>query len=196
LRRGSDNKMYNSYDINRIDKQIDDLQRLKASYMSMVPNQPPVNNFINTQPNKPIFEAKFSNENPADVLVQNKTAFINLKANKLTIKEVDGEYKEYEIIPPKDEKDIRIQQLENEINTLKENYINLQLANSNNIIKNTVPVKEVSATYSQPLSANVTETTELVSQEPMMYNLKEDDYSVQEQQSFADKIGSKLKFKK
>lgn len=186
--------MYNNpYDISRIDRQIEDLQRIKASYQNMIPPQP-VNNFINTQPTKPLFEARFTNENPADVLVQNKTAFINLKDNKLSIKEIDGEIKEYQIIPPKDEKDIRIQQLENEINILKENYINLQV-NTMNTLNNTQPQKNVNSTITQPETTQVT-TENNTQLEPVVYDLKNTDYSVNEQQTLGEKISSKLKFKK
>lgn len=68
---------YNPVDTSRIDRQIEDLQRLKASYQNPIPQ--PINNIINTQQSQPIFEAKFTTENPADILVQNKTAFIDLK---------------------------------------------------------------------------------------------------------------------
>jgi hypothetical protein len=107
--------MYNP-DISRIDRQIEDLQRIKANYQSL--GQAPINNIINTQ-NQPIFEAKFTTENPSDIYVQNKTAFINLKNGILTIKEPDGEIKEYGIILPKDEKDIRIEQLERKIQEME-----------------------------------------------------------------------------
>ena len=64
--------MYNPMELSRIDRQIEDLQRLRASYQ----NAPqPINNIINTpQPAQPIFEAKFTTENPADIYVSNKTA--------------------------------------------------------------------------------------------------------------------------
>jgi hypothetical protein len=108
--------MYNP-EIQRIDRQIEDLQRIKANYQTL--NQPtPINNIINTQ-NQPIFEAKFTTENPSDVYVPNKTAFINLKNGVLTIKEPDGEMKEYGLILPKDEKDIRIEQLERKIQEME-----------------------------------------------------------------------------
>lgn len=104
--------MFNPMELTRIDRQIEDLQRMKASYQNMNP-QPPINNIITTQQNtQPLFEAKFTTENPSDIFVQNKTAFIDLKNGKLTIKETDGTLKEYILILPKDEKDIRIEQLE------------------------------------------------------------------------------------
>lgn len=114
--------MYSQFDLNRIDKQIEDLQRMKASYQNMG-MQPPINNIITTpiqsQSIKPIFEARFSSENPSDILVQNKTAFIDLKNGKLSIKEVDGEIKEYYLIMPKDEKDIKIENLESKLKEME-----------------------------------------------------------------------------
>ena len=88
--------MYSPVEIQRIDRQIEDLQRLKSNMQSMgVAPQPPINNIITTpqqmMPTQPIFEAKFTTENPSDILVNNKTAFINLRDGKLSIKEVDGE---------------------------------------------------------------------------------------------------------
>lgn len=114
--------MYNQFDINRIDRQIEDLQRMKASYQGLG-MQPPINNIITTptptQSIKPLFEARFSSENPSEVLVQNKTAFIDLKNGKLSIKEVDGEIKEYFLILPKDEKDIKIENLESKLKEME-----------------------------------------------------------------------------
>lgn len=103
--------MYNPVELGRIDRQIEDLQRLKANYQSM---PQPINNIITTPTanTQPLFEARFTTENPADIFVQNKTAFIDLKNGRLSIKEVDGEIKEYFIVLPKDEKDLRIESLE------------------------------------------------------------------------------------
>ena len=110
--------MYNPADLARIDRQIEDLQRMKASYQGMN-SQPPINNIINTQNQQPLFEAKFTTENPADILVTNKTAFIDLKNAKLTIKDVDGSSKEYSIILPKDDKDIKIESLEKKLREME-----------------------------------------------------------------------------
>lgn len=109
--------MYNPVDLQRIDRQIEDLQRMKANYQQM--SQPmPINNIINTQ-NQPVFEAKFTNENPSDIFVQNKTAFIDLKNGVLTVKEPDGNMKQYGIILPKDEKDVKIENLEMKIREME-----------------------------------------------------------------------------
>lgn len=127
--------MYNPMEVSRIDKQIEDLQRLKASYQTM---PQPINNFITTpsQPSQPIFEAKFTNENPADIYVSNKTAFIDLKNGKLSIKEVDGDIKEYCLIMPKDEKDLKIENLERKLRDM-ENKINNYSTNTVDTINNT-----------------------------------------------------------
>ena len=117
--------MYNPVEIQRIDRQREDLQRLKSNMQSLGVAPPqPINNIITTpqqmvQP-QPIFEAKFTTENPSDILVTNKTAFINLKDGKLSIKEVDGEIKEYFLILPKDEKDLKIENLENKLREMEE----------------------------------------------------------------------------
>lgn len=113
--------MYNPIDIQRIDRQIEDLQRMKANFQNMGMGQPPINNIITTpqQAPQPIFEAKFTTENPSDILVANKTAFINLKDGRLSIKEVDGEIKEYFLILPKDEKDLKIENLESKLREME-----------------------------------------------------------------------------
>ena len=116
--------MYNPMEIQRIDRQIEELQRMRANFQNMGMGQPPINNIITTPqtvptPVTPIFEAKFTNENPSDILVQNKTAFINLKDGRLSIKEVDGEIKEYFLILPKDEKDLKIEQLEGKLREME-----------------------------------------------------------------------------
>lgn len=115
--------MYNPVEISRIDRQIEDLQRLKSSYQAM---PQPINNIITsptTSASTPLFEARFTTENPSDIFVQNKTAFIDLKNGKLSIKEPDGELKEYFIVLPKDEKDVKIENLERKLRDM-ENRLN------------------------------------------------------------------------
>ena len=126
--------MYNPVEVQRIDRQIEDLQRLKANFQNMGMGQPPINNIITTQQPQPIFEAKFTNENPSDILVTNKTAFINLKDGKLSIKEVDGEIKEYFIILPKDEKDLKIENLESKLREMEIKLNQVQSAPSGNLL--------------------------------------------------------------
>ena len=207
--------MYNPLDVSRIDRQIEDLQRLKSNYQNIGMPQQPINNIINTNTNKPIFEARFTNDNAADIIVQNKTAFINLKNNILTVKEVDGEMKEYQIIPPKDEKDIRIQQLENEIKTLKDSFINLQ---TQQMQLPKQPVNNIQQPINPVTQPNTQQTTNTMNYEPVsqetinpitntnptqqstdlqVVNLDESQYTVTPgPQTLTDKLSSKFKFKK
>lgn len=128
--------MYNPMELSRIDRQIEDLQRLKASYQTM---PQPINNIITTPTNansQPLFEARFTTENPSDIFVQNKTAFIDLKNGKLSIKEVDGELKEYFIILPKDEKDLKIENLERKLREMEVKIENNEYSKFNQPIIN------------------------------------------------------------
>ena len=110
-------KLMQNLDLIRIDRQIEDLQRMKAAYQGI--QQAPINNIINTQQVKPLFEARFTTESPSNVYVNNKTAFINLTDGLLTIKEPDSSMVSYEIVLPKDEKDIKIEQLENKLKEME-----------------------------------------------------------------------------
>lgn len=111
--------MYGNYigqipPINQLDRQIEDLQRIKEQY-----NKPiqPINNIINT--NNGIELKKLTDENVEDLYVQNKTIFKN--DTKMIIKDVDGSVEKYEIkkIFPLDEKDLRIEELEAKIKELE-----------------------------------------------------------------------------
>lgn len=100
-----------------IDRQIEELQNIKARY-----NQPPVTNIINTQPSTNELEARFitNNENVEDILVNKRTVFIDENNKQISIKEINGDIsKKYQIIIPKDEKDIKIENLENRIRELE-----------------------------------------------------------------------------
>ena len=104
--------MYNPYSnpIDRIDSQIKELQNLKKSYQN-IPQQQPIQNIINTNGSQVEFEARILNENekPSEILVSRRTAFIDLKNGVLSIKELNGDIKEYKIELPKDEKDLKIE---------------------------------------------------------------------------------------
>lgn len=146
--------MYNPVELQRIDRQIEDLQRLKSNIQSLGVAQPqqPINNIITTPqqmvPQQPIFEAKFTTENPSDIFVNTKTAFINLKDGKLSIKEVDGELKEYNLILPKDEKDIKIENLENKLKEMEDKL--------NNQVNNNIPlVAPINTNIQQPNAKGV-----------------------------------------
>lgn len=113
--------MYNPYNpysnpMDRIDNQIKELENLKKSYQQ-IPQQQPIQNIINTNSQNIDFEARILNENekPDEILVQRKTALIDLKNGQLSIKEINGNIKSYKIVLPKDEKDLKIEELERKL---------------------------------------------------------------------------------
>lgn len=90
-------------------------------------NQPtqPIQNIINTQmPLNSLFMAQYlkENERAEEMFVNHKTAFIDLKNKELKIKEVNGDITTYELVLPKDEKDLKIEMLEKQIKDLKEMF--------------------------------------------------------------------------
>ena len=107
---------YNSQlNIDRINNQIKELENLKRNYQT----QPPMNVFnVGTQ--QVDFEARFlgKDDNPTNIIVTRKTAFISLENKLLTIKEIDGTLTQYEIVLPLDEKDKKIIELERRLNEL------------------------------------------------------------------------------
>lgn len=85
--------------------------------------QQPIQNIINNQmPQNDLFMAKFlkQNEQAESQYITTKTAFIDLYKNELTIRDLTGDTKKYQIIPPLDEKDLKINALEKELQELKE----------------------------------------------------------------------------
>lgn len=117
--------MYNPYGnpIDRIDNQIKELENLRKNYQNM-PQQQPIQNIINTNGSQMEFEARIlnENENPNEILVQRKTMFFEPKKGKLYIKELNGDIKEYDVVLPLDEKDLKIQELERRLNELSNAY--------------------------------------------------------------------------
>lgn len=102
------------------------------NYREMPQPQQPIQNIINTQmPLNNLFMAQYlkDNEKVEDIFVNHKTAFIDLKNKQLKIKEVNGDITTYEILLPKDEKDIKIEMLEQQIKDLKEMFNNESNAN-------------------------------------------------------------------
>lgn len=116
---------YNPYGnpIDRIDNQIKELENLRKNYQNM-PQQQPIQNIINTNGSQMEFEARIlnENENPNEILVQRKTMFFEPKKGKLYIKELNGDIKEYDVVLPLDEKDLKIQELERRLNELSNAY--------------------------------------------------------------------------
>ena len=84
--------------------------------------QQPIQNIINTQmPLNNVFMAQFlkKGERAEEMFVNHKTAFIDINNKELKIKEIDGTIITYGLILPKDEKDLKIEELEKQINELK-----------------------------------------------------------------------------
>lgn len=109
--------------IDRINNQIKDLENLKNQYQN-IPNVPqqPIQNIINTQTTSQMdFEARYlkKDEEVENIIVQRKTAFISPENRFLKVKEIDGTITTYELIPPLDEKDKKIIELENKIKEME-----------------------------------------------------------------------------
>lgn len=104
----------NQFNLNKIDNNIKELQALRQQMQNYQPMQQP-SNIINVG-NAPSFdfEAKFLSKDQVveDLFVTRKTAFISPENGFLKIKDVDGTITVYELIAPKDEKDIKIEELE------------------------------------------------------------------------------------
>lgn len=106
-----------------------------------MPPQQPIQNIINTQmPMNNLFMAQYlkENEKVEDIFVNHKTAFIDLHNKQLKIKDINGDITAYEIVLPKDEKDLKIEMLEKQIQDLKEmfsNESNVNVSTNNEIAK-------------------------------------------------------------
>jgi hypothetical protein len=85
--------------------------------------QPPVQNIINTTGTTSDTDVRYvkPGEDISNLIISKKTLFIDEDNSKISIKEVDGNIsKVYNIIVPKDEKDIKIEELEKKIKELEE----------------------------------------------------------------------------
>ena len=143
------------YNINKFDDQIRQLQDLKNQYQ-----QAPIQNFINS--NIPVeMEAKYlkPNEKVEDIIIMNKTLFIDETNSKIYVKEKDGTIsKTYDIIIPKTEEQLKIEELSNKNEILSQKLeemekklneqSNVKLNNSINEIKqsNAINVKSTKST--------------------------------------------------
>lgn len=139
--------MYNAYfnpqqSIDRINNQIKDLENLKNQYQH-VPQQP-MNVFNVGNAPQIEFEARYlkENENVDEILVQRKTAFISPENGFLKVKDTDGTITTYELIPPKDAKDLKIDELK-ENNSILENKLKEMEAKINELSINNLPDDEI-----------------------------------------------------
>ena len=104
------NPYYNNFSnpIDRIDNQMKELENIKRNYQNL--QTQPIQNIINTNGTQIDFEARILNENekPEEILVQRRTAFIDLKKGLLSIKEINGDIKEFKIELPKTPEQLKI----------------------------------------------------------------------------------------
>lgn len=104
----------NNFMLDKLSRQKEEIENLMRNY------QQPMNvfNVGNTQID---FEARMINkdENPNEIMVQRKTAFICLESALLTIKETNGDIKEYQIVIPKTPEQIENDELKNKIKELE-----------------------------------------------------------------------------
>ena len=100
---------------------VDNLLRQKEKIDDMLKSyQQPMNVFnVGTQVD---FEARMisKEDNPNDIIIQRKTAFICLENALLSIKELNGDIKEYPIVLPKTPEQIENEELKNKIKELEE----------------------------------------------------------------------------
>ena len=112
---------YGNNIINQLYRQKDNIENMIAQYAN--PQPVPVQNIINTTTSTNDTEIKYlsKNDDVNNIIIMKKTVFIDEYNNKIMIKELDGTIsKSYDIIIPKDEKDLKIEELENKIKELEE----------------------------------------------------------------------------
>ena len=109
--------IYNNPMTNQLLRQKEQIENLIQQY-----NQPtPIQNFINTTGLD--FEAKIltNGEDISNIMINRRTLFVDEKNHKVVVKEMDGTIsKEYEIVVPKDEKDLKIEELEKKLQEMEE----------------------------------------------------------------------------
>lgn len=106
--------------MNQLLRQRDNVENMINQY-SQMPSQPPIQNIINQGGNSE-FEARIlkDDEELENIFINRKTMFLDKKNKRLVIKEIDGKIvEEYEIIIPKDEKDLAIERLQNKLKEME-----------------------------------------------------------------------------
>ena len=116
--------MFNNYQrkIDEADNQLKKWEDIKQGYQNMQSQSMIVLN-VGNQIN---FEAHIlnENENPNEILIQHRTMFFDNRKGKLYIKEINGDLVEYDVILPKDEKDLRIEELERRLSEYEHSNTN------------------------------------------------------------------------
>ena len=117
---GQNNQM-----MNQLLRQRDNIDSLINQYSQpfFTSPQAPVQNIINTNSTSQVeMEARYlkTGEYVNDILISNKTLFIDENNSKIYIKDVNGSIlKNYDIVIPKDEKDLKIEELESKLKELE-----------------------------------------------------------------------------
>ena len=146
--------MYNpQYNVDRIDAQINSLERLKGQ-MSQQPNQPAINQTFQLAPNTQQYGIKTVNDinEVKRELVFYDTPYFSKDMSVVWIKNISGDIKTYELneIIPKDEKDIQIEILQAQIDELKKGMVVNEQSTTNviqpevttNTARNDEPVRD------------------------------------------------------
>lgn len=109
----------NTFMLDKLARQRDEIDNLIKTYQNQ---QTPMNVFNVGNTPQIDFEAKIisKDEKPSEIIIQRKTAFISLENALLTIKEVNGDIKEYKIIIPKTPEQIENDELRKKIHILEE----------------------------------------------------------------------------
>lgn len=122
--------------VNQLYRQRENIDNMINQYSSAA-NQPPVQNIINTS-NSSDIDVRFlnPNEDVTNILVTKRTLFIDESKSEIKLKELNGEIsKSYQIIVPKDEKDLKIEELEGKLKELEERiggqYTKSDITNAN-----------------------------------------------------------------
>lgn len=141
--------------MNQLYRQKENIENMINQYSQNVA-QPPVQNIINTTGATSEIDVKFlkNNEDVSNIIISKKTLFIDENNAKISIKETDGTIsKVYDIIIPKDEKDLKIEELEKKLRELEErvNDKSTKSTVASNDVKPTTtsivkPVKSTTAT--------------------------------------------------
>ena len=141
--------------MNQLYRQKENIEYMINQYSQNVA-QPPVQNIINTTGTTSEIDVKFlkNNEDVSNIIISKKTLFIDENNAKISIKETDGTIsKVYDIIIPKDEKDLKIEELEKKLRELEErvNDKSTKSTVASNDVKPTTtsivkPVKSTTAT--------------------------------------------------
>jgi hypothetical protein len=111
--------------MNQLYRQKENIENMITQYTQGLGlnTQPPVQNIINTTGTTSDTDVRYvkPGEDISNLIISKKTLFIDEDNSKISIKEVDGNIsKVYNIIVPKDEKDIKIEKLEKKIKELEE----------------------------------------------------------------------------